>query len=76
MPAKAVSIRSVTCFSISAVDSAGAVVQFNDFLDDAPPAAELPKVAPLVQPAYEAAKVPLPAPFTTSPSTTTTTSVP
>jgi hypothetical protein len=40
-----------------------AVVQFNDFLADGPPAAELPQVAPLVVGAYRAAGVPVPAAF-------------
>jgi Tfp pilus assembly protein PilF len=53
---------------------AAAVQQFNDFLADAPPASELPKVAPLVQGAYKAAGVAVPAPFSTA--TTTTTSAP
>ena len=47
---------------------AAAVAQFNDFLADDPPAAELPQAAPLVAPAYQAAGLPLPAPFTTSTS--------
>ncbi len=45
---------------------AAAVAQFNDFLADDPPAAELPQAAPLVGPAYQAAGLPLPAAFTTS----------
>jgi tetratricopeptide (TPR) repeat protein len=53
---------------------AAAVQQFNDFLADAPPASELPKVAPLVLGAYKAAGVALPAPFGTA--TTTPTSAP
>jgi tetratricopeptide (TPR) repeat protein len=53
---------------------AAAVQQFNDFLADAPPASELPKVAPLVQGAYKAAGVAPPAPF--SAATTPTTSAP
>ncbi len=40
---------------------AAAVAQFNDFLADDPPAAELPQAAPLVAPAYQAAGLPLPA---------------
>jgi hypothetical protein len=47
---------------------AAAVAQFNDFLADDPPAAELPQAAPLVAPAYQAAGLPLPAAFTTSTS--------
>jgi tetratricopeptide (TPR) repeat protein len=47
---------------------AAAVSQFNDFLADDPPAAELPEAAPLVAPAYEAAGLPLPAAFTTGAS--------
>jgi tetratricopeptide (TPR) repeat protein len=47
---------------------AAAVTQFNDFLADNPPAAELPEAAPLVKGAYEAAGLPLPAAFTTGTS--------
>jgi hypothetical protein len=47
---------------------AAAVAQFNDFLADDPPAAELPQATPLVAPAYQAAGLPLPAAFTTSTS--------
>jgi tetratricopeptide (TPR) repeat protein len=53
-------------------NDAGAVAQFNDFLADSPPAAELPQVAPLVDGAYQAAGDPVPAavaPGTTKPST-------
>jgi len=58
-------------------NAAAAVAQFNDFLDDAPPASELPQAAPLVSGAYKAAGVPLPAQFTTgASSTSTTTSAP
>ena len=39
---------------------AAAVAQFNDFLADDPPAAELPQAAPLVAPAYQAAGAPAP----------------
>jgi hypothetical protein len=39
------------------------VTQFNDFLADGPPAAELPQVAPLVAGAYRSAGEPLPAAF-------------
>jgi tetratricopeptide (TPR) repeat protein len=53
---------------------AAAVAQFNDFLNDAPPASELTQVAPLVAGAYKGAGVPLPAQF--SATTTTTTSAP
>ena len=52
-----------------------AVAQFNDFLADGPPAAELPQAAPLVSGAYKAAGVPLPSQFSAG-STTTTTSAP
>jgi Adenovirus L4-33K/L4-22K len=45
---------------------AAAVAQFNDFLADDPPSAELPQAAPLVAPAYQAAGVPLPTAFTTT----------
>jgi tetratricopeptide (TPR) repeat protein len=47
---------------------AAAVTQFNDFLADNPPAAELPQAAPLVSGAYKAAGLPLPAAFTTGTS--------
>jgi tetratricopeptide (TPR) repeat protein len=49
-------------------NNAGAVTQFNDFLADNPPAAELPQVAPLVDGAYQAAGDPVPAAL--APSTT------
>ena len=52
---------------------AGAVAQFNDFLNDAPPVSELAQAAPLVSGAYKAAGVPLPAQFGTGSTTTTTT---
>ena len=55
---------------------AGAVAQFNDFLADAPPAAELAQAAPLVSGAYKAAGVPLPADFSAGSGTTTPTSAP
>ena len=54
---------------------AAAVAQFNDFLNDAPPASELTQVAPLVAGAYKGAGVPLPAQFSAA-GTTTTTSAP
>jgi tetratricopeptide (TPR) repeat protein len=54
---------------------AAAVAQFNDFLADGPPAAELPQAAGLVSGAYQAAGVPLPSQFSTG-ATTTTTSAP
>ena len=47
---------------------AAAVTQFNAFLADTPPAAELPQAAPLVSGAYQAAGIPLPAAFATSTS--------
>jgi len=47
---------------------AAAVAQFDDFLADNPPAAELPQAAPLVAPAYKGAGVPLPAQFSTGTS--------
>ena len=53
-------------------NNARAVNQFNDFLADNPPAAELPQVAPLVDGAYQAAGDPVPAalaPSTTQPPT-------
>jgi tetratricopeptide (TPR) repeat protein len=55
---------------------AAAVAQFNDFLNDAPPAAELAQAAPLVRGAYKSAGVPLPAGFSTSTTTTTKPSAP
>ena len=42
---------------------AAAVTQFNEFLADGPPAAELPQVAPLVAGAYQAAGRPVPSAF-------------
>ncbi len=54
-------------------NNTAAVAQFNDFLDDAPPASELPQAAPLVSGAYKAAGVPLPAQFSTGASSTSTT---
>ncbi len=53
---------------------AAAVAQFNEFLADDPPPAELPEALPLVSGAYKAAGVPVPAQF--SSGTTTTTSGP
>jgi hypothetical protein len=57
-------------------DHAAAVVQFNDFLADSPPAAELSQVAPLVIGAYQADGVPVPpaltAASTSNPAPTTT----
>jgi hypothetical protein len=53
-------------------DHAAAVAQFNDFLADGPPAAELAQVAALVAPSYRAVGQPLPSAF----STTTSTSAP
>jgi len=46
-------------------DNRAAVIQFNDFLADGPPAAELPQVAPLVAGAYKATGQPVPAVFST-----------
>jgi Tfp pilus assembly protein PilF len=54
---------------------AAAVAQFNDFLNDAPPASELTQAAQLVAGAYKGAGVPLPAQFSAA-TTTTTTSAP
>jgi hypothetical protein len=56
-------------------DHAAAVAQFNDFLADDPPAAELPQVAPLVTGAYASAGEPVPAAFASS-TTTSTSSAP
>ena len=53
-------------------NDAAAVAQFNDFLADGPPAAELAQLAALVAPAYQGAGQPLPSAF----STTTPTSAP
>jgi tetratricopeptide (TPR) repeat protein len=47
-------------------NDAAAVTQFNDFLADHPPATELPQVASLVDGAYQAAGVPVPASLTPS----------
>jgi hypothetical protein len=55
---------------------AAAVAQFDDFLNDAPPASELRQAAPLVAGAYKGAGLPLPAQFSAANSTTTTTSAP
>jgi tetratricopeptide (TPR) repeat protein len=57
-------------------DDAAAVAQFNDFLADGAPAAELPQAAPLVSGAYKAAGVALPSQFSTGSTTTTTSSAP
>jgi len=53
----------------------GAVAQFAQFLNDAPPASELAQAAPLVEGAYKAAGLPLPPQFSAT-TTTTTTSTP
>jgi tetratricopeptide (TPR) repeat protein len=55
-------------------NNTAAVAQFNDFLADGPPTAELAQAAPLVSDAYKAAGVALPTQFSTA--TTTTTSAP
>lgn len=59
-------------------DNAAAVVQFDEFLADDPPADELPVVAPDVDPSYLALGKPVPAALATSSSasTTTTTTAP
>jgi hypothetical protein len=44
-------------------NDAAAVAQFNDFLADGPPSAELPQVAPLVAGAYRGAGDPVPTAF-------------
>lgn len=49
---------------------AAAVDQFNDFVADGPPPAELAQVAALVAPAYQGAGQPLPSAFSSSPTTT------
>jgi hypothetical protein len=48
---------------------AAAVTQFNEFVADGPPAAELPQVAPLVAGAYKAAGKPVPSAFVGAGST-------
>jgi len=57
-------------------DNAAAVVQFDEFLADHPPAEELPVVAPDVDPAYLAAGKPVPAPLAASSTSTTKPSTP
>ena len=57
-------------------NNAAAVAQFNDFLADGPPAAELAQAAPLVSDAYKAAGGALPSQFSTGSTTTTTSSAP
>src|ERR1700677_1944895 len=57
-------------------NNAAAVAQFNDFLADGPPAAELAQAAPLVSDAYKAAGGALPSQFGTGSTTTTTSSAP
>jgi hypothetical protein len=57
-------------------NNAAAVVQFNDFLADEPPAGEVPQAAPLVRPAYQAAGEPLPAAFSGSSSGSSSSSAP
>ena len=53
-------------------NDAAAVVQFDEFLADNPPANELPAVAPDVDPSYAAVGKPIPAALATSSSNTTT----
>jgi tetratricopeptide (TPR) repeat protein len=53
-------------------DHKAAVGQFNAFLADNPPTAELSQVAPLVIGSYQAAGVPVPAAFSASSSSTST----
>jgi hypothetical protein len=53
-------------------NNAAAVVQFDEFLADHPPASELPAVAPDVDPSYLAVGKPVPAGLAISSSTTTT----
>jgi tetratricopeptide (TPR) repeat protein len=53
-------------------NDAAAVTQFNDFLADSPPAAELSQVAPLVDGAYQAAGQPVPAALATGTTKTST----
>jgi hypothetical protein len=54
-------------------NNAAAVVQFDEFLADNPPADELPVVAPDIDPSYLAVGKPVPAALVISSSTTTTT---
>jgi hypothetical protein len=53
-------------------NNAAAVVQFDKFLADDPPANELPVVAPDVDPSYLAIGKPVPAALAISSTTTTT----
>jgi hypothetical protein len=53
-------------------NNAAAVVQFDEFLAENPPADELPVVAPDVEPSYLAVGKPVPAALATSSTTTTT----
>ena len=53
-------------------NNAAAVVQFDEFLADDPPAGEPPAVAPEVDPSYLAVGKPIPAALAITPSTTTT----
>jgi len=57
-------------------DAAAAVTQFNAFLADDPPAAELPQVAPLVAGAYEGAGQPVPSAFSGAAGSPTSSSAP
>jgi hypothetical protein len=57
-------------------NNAAAVVQFDEFLADNPPANELPVVAPDVDASYLAVGKPVPAALTTSSTTTTKPSTP
>jgi tetratricopeptide (TPR) repeat protein len=53
-------------------DATGAVGEFDDFLADTPPKAEVVSFAPLVAGAYQAAKVPLPAALAAALATSST----
>jgi hypothetical protein len=57
-------------------NNAAAVVQFDEFLADGPPASELPAVAADVEPSYVAVGKPVPAALAASSSGTTTTTKP
>lgn len=57
-------------------NNAAAVVQFDEFLADNPPANELPVVAPDVDPSYFAVGKPVPAALAVTSSSTTTTTKP
>jgi hypothetical protein len=57
-------------------NNAAAIVQFDEFLANDPPSAELPVVAPEVDPSYVAVGKPVPAALAIPPSASTTTTAP